>query len=100
MAAGDDLIAVPDQAGLSMLLLAGDQVGVFDVAGPMLGATHALIERLGLFGECVEAPSSPTATSCVVHPISPAACCRAHELRRCVRSSLAAWKSRSSPRQR
>ncbi|WP_110649125.1 alkaline phosphatase D family protein [Salinicola peritrichatus] len=36
------------------LLLTGDQIYADDVAGPMLAAIHALIERLGLFDECLE----------------------------------------------
>jgi len=36
------------------LLMTGDQIYADDVAGPMLSAIHALIERLGLFGECVQ----------------------------------------------
>lgn len=36
------------------LMLSGDQIYADDVAGPMLVAIHALIERLGLFDECLE----------------------------------------------
>lgn len=36
------------------LLMTGDQVYADDVAGPMLVAIHALIRRLGLYGECLE----------------------------------------------
>ncbi|UYG00233.1 alkaline phosphatase D family protein [Halomonas sp. GD1P12] len=36
------------------LLMTGDQVYVDDVAGPTLTAIHALIDRLGLFDECLE----------------------------------------------
>ncbi|EJM05648.1 hypothetical protein PMI18_01089 [Pseudomonas sp. GM102] len=35
----------------ALLMMSGDQVYADDVAGPMLRAIHALIERLGLFGE-------------------------------------------------
>ncbi|KFI05774.1 alkaline phosphatase D family protein [Massilia sp. BSC265] len=38
----------------AMLMLCGDQVYADDVAGPMLAAIHALIRRLGLYGECLE----------------------------------------------
>jgi len=71
LARGDDLIAGHvDQAGErpSMLLLAGDQVYADDVAGPMLGATHALIERLGLFGECVEGAVVADSDELYAHP--------------------------------
>lgn len=36
------------------LMLCGDQVYADDVAGPMLSAIHALIRRLGLYGEYLE----------------------------------------------
>ena len=71
LARGDDLIAEHlGQAGErpSMLLLAGDQVYADDVAGPMLGATHALIERLGLFGECVEGAIVADSDELYAHP--------------------------------
>ncbi|MDK1396543.1 alkaline phosphatase family protein [Pseudomonas protegens] len=35
----------------ALLMMSGDQVYADDVAGPMLRAVHALIERLGLFDE-------------------------------------------------
>jgi hypothetical protein len=38
----------------ALLMMTGDQVYADDVAGPMLRAIHALIERLGLFGEHLE----------------------------------------------
>ena len=38
----------------AMLMMSGDQVYADDVAGPMLRAIHALIARLGLFGEHLE----------------------------------------------
>ncbi|WP_392885542.1 alkaline phosphatase D family protein [Pseudomonas migulae] len=38
----------------ALLMMSGDQVYADDVAGPMLRAIHALIERLGLFGEYLE----------------------------------------------
>lgn len=37
----------------AMLMLCGDQVYADDVAGPMLAAIHALVRRLGLYGECL-----------------------------------------------
>ena len=61
LARADDLLA--DHARLAneraderpaMLMLCGDQVYADDVAGPMLAAIHALIRRLGLYGECLE----------------------------------------------
>ncbi|MBC3199152.1 alkaline phosphatase D family protein [Pseudomonas poae] len=38
----------------ALLMMSGDQVYADDVAGPMLRAIHALIERLGLFDEHLE----------------------------------------------
>ena len=38
----------------AMLMMCGDQVYADDVAGPMLAAIHALIRRLGLYGESLE----------------------------------------------
>ena len=38
----------------ALLMMSGDQVYADDVAGPTLRAIHALIERLGLFGEYLE----------------------------------------------
>ncbi|MHC8402674.1 alkaline phosphatase D family protein [Pseudomonas sp. MDT1-17] len=38
----------------ALLMMSGDQVYADDVAGPMLRAIHALIARLGLFGEYLE----------------------------------------------
>lgn len=38
----------------ALLMMSGDQVYADDVAGPMLRAIHALIERLGLFDELLE----------------------------------------------
>lgn len=38
----------------ALLMMSGDQVYADDVAGPTLRAIHALIERLGLFGEHLE----------------------------------------------
>lgn len=38
----------------ALLLMTGDQIYADDVAGPMLAAIHALIQRLGLYGEWLE----------------------------------------------
>lgn len=37
----------------ALLMMSGDQIYADDVAGPMLRAIHALIERLGLFDETI-----------------------------------------------
>ncbi|MDW5377878.1 alkaline phosphatase D family protein [Halomonas sp. HP20-15] len=42
------------EARPALLMLSGDQIYADDVAGPMLVAIHALIARLGLFGETLE----------------------------------------------
>jgi len=41
------------EAWPTVLMLSGDQIYADDVAGPMLRAIHALIERLGLHGETI-----------------------------------------------
>lgn len=38
----------------ALLMMSGDQIYADDVAGPMLRAIHALIERLGLFDESLD----------------------------------------------
>ncbi|MBD9460634.1 alkaline phosphatase family protein [Pseudomonas sp. PDM05] len=38
----------------ALLMMSGDQIYADDVAGPMLRAIHALVERLGLFDESLE----------------------------------------------
>lgn len=56
LARADALLAEQlEQAGErpAMLMLCGDQVYADDVAGPTLAAIHALIRRLGLYGECL-----------------------------------------------
>jgi hypothetical protein len=62
-AAKDGLLCVDELLGQhldnpqgrpALLLMTGDQVYVDDVAGPMLVAIHALIHRLGLYGEQLE----------------------------------------------
>ena len=52
----DNLLAQAHEAEHrpALLMMSGDQVYADDVAGPMLRAIHALIERLGLFGEHLE----------------------------------------------
>ncbi|MCK2042812.1 alkaline phosphatase family protein [Chromohalobacter sp. TMW 2.2308] len=50
------------------LLMTGDQIYADDVAGPMLVAIHALIQRLGLFGECVQGAVVEDADSLYTHP--------------------------------
>ena len=54
----------------AMLLLCGDQVYTDDVAGPMLAAIHALIRRLGLYGECVEGAVVADSEALYRHPAS------------------------------
>ena len=61
--AKDGLLCVDDlleqhrdnpQGRPALLLMTGDQVYADDVAGPMLVAIHALVRRLGLYGEHLE----------------------------------------------
>ncbi|TXF98168.1 alkaline phosphatase family protein [Massilia arenae] len=52
----------------AMLMLCGDQVYADDVAGPMLAAIHALIERLGLYGECLEGAVVDDSEELYAHP--------------------------------
>ncbi len=54
----------------AMLLMSGDQVYADDVAGPMLRAIHALIERLGLFGEHLEGAVVSDSAKLYEHPAS------------------------------
>ncbi|MCC2597116.1 alkaline phosphatase D family protein [Pusillimonas sp. MFBS29] len=54
----------------AMLMLCGDQVYADDVAGPMLAAIHALIDRLGLYGECLEGAIVPDSEALYAHPAS------------------------------
>ncbi|WP_306398127.1 alkaline phosphatase family protein [Telluria beijingensis] len=56
------------EARPAMLMLCGDQVYVDDVAGPMLAAIHALIERLGLYGECLEGAVVEDSEALYAHP--------------------------------
>ena len=52
----------------AMLMLCGDQVYADDVAGPMLAAIHALIRRLGLYGECLEGAVISDSVALYAHP--------------------------------
>ncbi|QTC00318.1 alkaline phosphatase D family protein [Alcaligenes sp. SORT26] len=54
----------------ALLMLCGDQVYADDVAGPMLAAIHALIDRLGLFGEYLEGAVVSDSESLYRHPAS------------------------------
>ncbi len=52
------------------LLMTGDQVYADDVAGPMLVAIHALVRRLGLYGECLEGAVVDDSDALMSHPAS------------------------------
>lgn len=52
----------------AMLMLCGDQIYADDVAGPMLSAIHALIDRLGLYGEVLEGAVAPDSEALYAHP--------------------------------
>ncbi|MCD2514996.1 alkaline phosphatase family protein [Massilia sp. G4R7] len=52
----------------AMLMLCGDQVYADDVAGPMLAAIHALIERLGLYGESLDGAVVADSEALYRHP--------------------------------
>ncbi|WAB99700.1 alkaline phosphatase D family protein [Pseudomonas putida] len=54
----------------AVLLMTGDQVYADDVAGPMLRAIHALIERLGLFDEHLDGAVVAESKSLYDHPAS------------------------------
>ncbi|MDB5790291.1 MAG: alkaline phosphatase family protein [Massilia sp.] len=54
----------------AMLILCGDQVYADDVAGPMLAAIHALIRRLGLYGEYLEGAVVAHSEALYRHPAS------------------------------
>ncbi|WP_459615396.1 alkaline phosphatase D family protein [Bordetella sp. 2513F-2] len=56
------------QARPAMLMLCGDQVYADDVAGPMLAAIHALIRRLGLYGECLDGAVVDDSEALYSHP--------------------------------
>ncbi|MCG6542811.1 alkaline phosphatase family protein [Pseudomonas sp. KSR10] len=50
------------------LLMTGDQIYADDVAGPTLVAIHALIHRLGLYGECLEGAVVADSDELMAHP--------------------------------
>lgn len=52
----------------AMLMLCGDQIYADDVAGPMLAAIHALIGRLGLYGEYLEGAVVADSDALYAHP--------------------------------
>ncbi|MEJ6655433.1 MAG: alkaline phosphatase D family protein [Pseudomonas sp.] len=54
----------------ALLMLSGDQVYADDVAGPMLAAIHALIRRLGLYGEHLEGAVVADSEELYGHPAS------------------------------
>ena len=73
LARADDLLAErigQAQARPALLMLCGDQVYADDVAGPMLAAIHALIRRLGLYGECIEGAVVKDSDALYAHPAS------------------------------
>ncbi|PYY66019.1 hypothetical protein CRX42_34805, partial [Pseudomonas jessenii] len=68
----DALLAQEHQATdrPALLMMTGDQVYADDVAGPMLRAIHALIERLGLYGEHLEGAVVSDSAKLYEHPAS------------------------------
>lgn len=74
----------------AMLMLCGDQVYADDVAGPTLAAIHALVERLGLYGESLQGAVVADSEALYRHP---AAYYRREEL-------LPAFKSNDALRDR
>lgn len=50
------------------LLMTGDQIYADDVAGPTLVAIHALVRRLGLYGECLEGAVVADSDELMAHP--------------------------------
>ncbi|WP_085584927.1 MULTISPECIES: alkaline phosphatase D family protein [unclassified Pseudomonas] len=54
----------------ALLMMTGDQIYADDVAGPMLRAIHALIERLDLFGEHLEGAVVSDSARLYEHPAS------------------------------
>ena len=68
----DRLLAEPHAGNErpALLMMSGDQVYADDVAGPMLRAIHALIQRLGLFEECLEGAVIGDSTELYGHPAS------------------------------
>jgi len=73
LARGDALLAEcvdRAEARPALLMLCGDQIYADDVAGPMLAAIHALIRRLGLYGECLEGAIVKDSEALYAHPES------------------------------
>ena len=73
LARADELLASDigrADARPAMLMLCGDQVYADDVAGPMLAAIHALIRRLGLYGEHLEGAVVADSEALYAHPAS------------------------------
>lgn len=66
----DRLLAQAPQQRPALLMMSGDQVYADDVAGPMLRAIHALIERLGLFEECLDGAVVEDSAKLYEHPAS------------------------------
>ncbi|WP_434701194.1 alkaline phosphatase D family protein [Pseudomonas sp. D1-36] len=66
----DRLLAQSPEQRPALLMMSGDQVYADDVAGPMLRAIHALIERLGLFEECLEGAVVQDSAKLYQHPAS------------------------------
>ncbi|HJR28454.1 MAG TPA: alkaline phosphatase D family protein [Pseudomonas sp.] len=68
----DRLLASEPDAGRrpALLMMSGDQVYADDVAGPMLRAIHALIERLGLFDEHLDGALVSDSARLYEHPAS------------------------------
>ncbi|MEE1923767.1 alkaline phosphatase D family protein [Pseudomonas sp. 148P] len=68
----DRLLASPHEASErpALLMMSGDQVYADDVAGPMLRAIHRLIQRLGLFEECLEGAVVRDSVELYTHPAS------------------------------
>ncbi|MFC0710660.1 alkaline phosphatase D family protein [Azorhizophilus paspali] len=58
------------QARPALLMLSGDQIYADDVAGPMLAAIHALIRRLGLYGEQLEGALVTDSDALYAHPLT------------------------------
>ncbi|SEN32146.1 hypothetical protein SAMN04487857_113154 [Pseudomonas sp. ok272] len=54
----------------ALLMMNGDQIYADDVAGPMLRSIHALIERLGLFGEHLDGAVVDDSAALYTHPAS------------------------------
>jgi len=78
-AAADGLLCVDELLGDALnkpaerpavLLMTGDQVYADDVAGPMLVAIHALVRRLGLYGEQLEGAVVSDSDELMTHPAS------------------------------